>query len=73
MGNYEYYPGWLFTLFTELVTIVGEIIRDTILAILNNISHYRLIFLYLIRSLTEVINDKRLKEFLFQSNDIPYL
>jgi len=63
----------LLTPFTKEMTIVGAILRDEIIAILNNISHYYLILLYRIRSLTEVIRDKRFKEFVFQCNDIPYL
>jgi hypothetical protein len=48
------------------MTIVGAILRDEILAILNNISHYHLILFYDIRSLTELIRDNRIKEFFFK-------
>ena len=66
MGNYDYYPELLLTLFTQEVTIVCAILSDEILAILINITHYGLILLYHIRSLTELISDNRIKEFFFK-------
>ena len=58
-------------LFYIKVTIEGAILRDEIPAIVNNIRHYRLILIYRIRSLTEVINDNRIKDCFFKVRIFP--